>query len=164
MKPPDEDLLLGIPQQIAESDDPADDGINLSTLIKAGLQSAAPPDAGSMDHLCRCIDVSRALRTAYTKEWRRLDGSLEAPIELWIGTIALLLSSCERSLEEHKGDGRGLKYLNSALKALDLTLNLKPALNGVEGTEQPLQAMQIACLQRLANTLLATAITEKASS
>ncbi len=158
MNPPDEDLLLGIAQQIAESDDPAEDGINLSTLIKAGLQSGAPPDAGSMDHLCRCIDVSRALRTAYTKEWRRLDGSLEAPIELWIGTIALLLSSCERSVEEHRGDGRGLKYLNSALKALDLTVNVE------SGAEQPLQVMQIACLQRLANTLLATAITEKASS
>lgn len=154
----DTDLLFAIAQKIAESGDPADDGINLSTLIKAGLQSGAPPDAGSIDHLCRCVDVSRALRTAYTKEWRRLDGSLEAPIELWIGTIALLLSSCERSLEEHKGDGRGLKYLNSALKALDLTLNLE------SGTEQPLQVMQIACLQRLANTLLATAITEKASS
>lgn len=158
------DLLFAIAQKIEESDDFTDDGINMSTLVKAGLQSGASVDPDSMDHICRCIDVSRALRTAYTKEWRRLDGSLGAPIELWIGTVALLLSSCERSLEEHKGDGRGLKYLNSALKALDLTLNLKPALNGEAGTEQPLQVMQIACLQRLANTLLATAITEKASS
>ena len=158
MNPEDPDLLLAIEQQIAESDDFTDDAIDLRALVKAGLQSADLTDADVMDHICRCIDVSRALRTEYTKEWKRHEGSIAAPIELWIGTIALLLSSCESALEEHKGDGRALKYLNSALKALALALNVEA------GTEQPLQVMQIASLQRWANTLLAAAITEKASS
>lgn len=160
MNPLNADLLRAIAEQIGESSDISNEGIDLSRVIKAGLQTISQSDAAVMESICRRIDVSKTLRTGYALDWGKLPGSLDAPIELWIGAIALLLISCERFLEAFNEDGRSLKYLNSALKALELAQNLPSE----SGTDRALQQAQIHQLHQWANTLVATAITAKAAT
>ena len=154
------ELLIEIAASIHENGENLETEINLSALVKTQLQSVALTDPTLMDRICRCIDVSKTLRTSYTNEWRKLDSSAEASLDLWIGTIALLLKSGELALEIDSSDGRALKYLNSALKALDLCLHLRIKSDiGRSATEPTLILLQL-----WANTILASAVTAKVAS
>lgn len=152
------ELLIEITASIQESGESLESEINLSALVKTQLQSVELADPALIDRICRCIDVSKTLRTSYTKDWKRLENSAEASLDLWIATIALLLKSGELALEIDSSDGRALKYLNSALKALGLCLRIKSDI-GRSAT-----GPTFVLLQLWANTILASAVTAKVAS
>jgi len=86
----------------------------------------APPGVVDLDALCRQIDVRHTIAAAYGPDWRRLDPETPADPATVAGVVAVLLTAAEPTGaddpdEGATGDGgRGLKYTNSALKALEL--------------------------------------------
>ncbi len=149
------ELLIEIVANIQESGESSEPEINFSALVKAQLQLVRQTDPSLLERICRCIDVSKTLRTSYSKDWKKLESSAEAPVEVWIATIALLLQSGELALEIKSSDGHALKYLNSALKALDLCLRINSDIG------RSAIGPTFVSLQLWANALLASAVTVK---
>lgn len=83
--------------------------------IDAIRSGGAVPD-DDLDAVCRQIDVRHRLSATYRPGWRRAEPETDAPVGVVVAAVAALLASAERSGDE----GRRLKQVNSALKALDL--------------------------------------------
>jgi hypothetical protein len=83
-----------------------------------GWRTGAPPTAADLDALCRQIDVRHTVAAAYGPDWKKLDDETRADAAT-IGRVADVLLTAAGSGGADDG-GRGLKYVNSALKALDL--------------------------------------------
>ena len=82
--------------------------------------SAARPGAADLDALCRQIDVRHKVAAAYGPDWSRLDDEVMADAATIGGVVAVLLAAAEPDAAGVDDGGRGLKYTNSALKALEL--------------------------------------------
>ncbi len=79
-----------------------------------------PPDVGDLDALCRQIDVRHRISAAYGPGWKKVDAETPADAATVAGVVTVLLTAAERGPDGADDGGRGLKYTNSALKALEL--------------------------------------------
>lgn len=85
----------------------------------AGWLAEGPPGVADLDALCRQIDVRHTIAAEYAPGWRRVDPETPADAATVAGAVEVLLTAAaDRDADD---DGRGLKYVNSALKALELT-------------------------------------------
>ena len=79
-------------------------------------------DRAQLDALCRQIDVRRKVSVTYADGWKRADPETSAPATTIAGLVAVLLANAGPLPSEGAGDGGwGLKCVNSALKALELS-------------------------------------------
>jgi hypothetical protein len=95
------------------------DGSTIATATRVeGWRTGTPPSAADLDALCRQIDVRHTVAAAYGPDWKKLDGETRADA----ATIGLVVDMLLTVAEAGSADdgGRGLKYVNSSLKALDL--------------------------------------------
>jgi hypothetical protein len=83
-------------------------------------RNGAPPSASDLDALCRQIDVRHKVAAAYGLDWRKLDDERSADAATISGVVVVLLTAAGPEAAGTDDGGRGLKYTNSALKALEL--------------------------------------------
>jgi hypothetical protein len=83
-----------------------------------GWRTGAPPAAADLDALCRQIDVRHTVAAAYGPDWKKLDDETRADAATIGRIVDVLLTAAEGGGADD--GGRGLKYVNSSLKALDL--------------------------------------------
>lgn len=75
-----------------------------------------------LDALCRQIDVRRKVSVTYSDGWKRVDPETPAPTASIAGLVAVLLANSGPLPSAGASDGGwGLKCVNSALKALELS-------------------------------------------
>ena len=95
---------------------------DVSTVVTAtrveGWRTGAPPSAADLDALCRQIDVRHTVAAAYGPAWARLDDETRADAATIGAVVDVLLTAAEGGGADD--GGRGLKFVNSSLKALDL--------------------------------------------
>jgi hypothetical protein len=92
----------------------------ISTATRVEQWRSAPPPSGELDALCRQIDVRHKVAAAYGPDWARLDPETPADPATIGAVVEVLLTAAEPDRAGPDDGGRGLKYTNSALKALDL--------------------------------------------
>ena len=81
-------------------------------------RTGPPPAAADLDALCRQIDVRHTVAAAYGPGWTKLDDETRADAATIGRVVDVLLTAAEAGGADD--GGRGLKYVNSSLKALDL--------------------------------------------
>lgn len=100
--------------------------IDVCALARAWLAHGASairedPPADTLDALCRQIDVRRTVAPSYDLVWRPQDPEHVAPQAVIAAVVAALLAAADGvDATGACGDGVALKWVNSALKALDL--------------------------------------------
>ena len=96
------------------------DPTEVSTAARVEAWRSAPPGVADLDALCRQIDVRRRISAAYGPGWKKL--AMETPADATTvgGVVTVLLTAAEPGPGGADDGGRGLKYTNSALKALEL--------------------------------------------
>jgi hypothetical protein len=107
-------VVARLPDTTPDPDRPAP----TAARVRAWLSGPAP-SVPELDALCRQIDVRHTLAAAYGPDWTRVDPETPADPATIAGVVALLLQS-GGTPDGATDDGRGLKYANSALKALEL--------------------------------------------
>jgi hypothetical protein len=89
-----------------------------------GPERFAGADQGTLNELCRQIDVRKKVSAGYGAGWTRLDPEVLAGAEAVSGVVAVLLANAggvgEPGPDGARNDGWGLKCVNSALKVLEL--------------------------------------------
>jgi hypothetical protein len=92
----------------------------VATAARVEAWRSAPPGVADLDALCRQIDVRHRVSAAYGPDWKKLETETPADAATVAGVVAALLTAAEPGPDGAEDGGRGLKYTNSALKALEL--------------------------------------------
>jgi len=92
----------------------------VSTAAQLDAWRGAPPGIADLDALCRQIDVRHRISGAYGPGWKKLETETPADAATVAGVVTVLLTAAEPGPGGADDGGRGLKYTNSALKALEL--------------------------------------------
>ena len=92
----------------------------VSTAAQVEAWRSAPPGVADLDALCRQIDVRHRISGAYGPGWKKLETETPADAATVAGVVTVLLTAAEPGAGGADDGGRGLKYTNSALKALEL--------------------------------------------
>ena len=91
------------------------------TAARVDAWRVTPPEDRDLDALCRQIDVRHRISASYGPDWQRVEAETPADAVTVAGVVAVLLTAAEAGGTAGTDDGgRGLKYTNSALKALEL--------------------------------------------
>ena len=78
-----------------------------------------PPSRAELEALCRQIDVRKKIARSYDQGFVKQSHEENAEPCVVVAVVALLLCAARHEQSTADPDGRGIKYVNSALKALE---------------------------------------------
>ncbi len=96
--------------------------LSLAAHVRGWLADGAV-DRDALDGLCRQIDVRKRIAAGYATGWKRAEPERDARPVTVAGLVATLLDAAagiDAPTDGGVNDGRSIKLVNSALKALDL--------------------------------------------